>query len=323
MELYVWGSGCSAGRLLDQGLPPGQPRAFVDSAPQAETFLGRPVLRPEALRGREIDLILVASRHVEEIARQAAELGIGPEKLLFLKNNWQAVDRNQSYAAAEALLGRDFCASLRVPQRLMCRPPWLGEEVLEERDLENDAVRVESLRALCLELEDVPGAAAELGVYRGGFARCINALLPQRPLYLFDSFTGFDSAEAAGQTPGLVEAHRGANAQQVLRLMPHPEQVRLKVGLFPASLQGLEERFALVSLDVDLEESTLAGLRYFYPRLSPGGYLLLHDYNSPTLPGVKRALRRYMQEYGAPIPAVPLCDINGSLVLCKGKERLP
>ena len=71
----------------------------------------------------------------------------------------------------------------------------------------------------------------------------------------------------------------------------------------------------MVSLDVDLEESTLAGLRYFYPRLTAGGYLLLHDCLSPALPGVRAALRRYEQETGSRLHKVPLCDINGTVVI--------
>ena len=88
----------------------------------------------------------------------------------------------------------------------------------------------------------------------------------------------------------------------------------------PALTGCATERFALVSLDVDLEESTLAGLRWFYPRLNACGYLLLHDYNAPRLPGVKKALLRYEAERGQRIPAVPLCDVNGTLVLCKEHE---
>ncbi len=99
--------------------------------------------------------------------------------------------------------------------------------------------------------------------------------------------------------------------------MPHPERVIVRAGLFPSSAEGIEERFALVSLDADLEESTLAGLRLFWPRLSPGGFLLLHDYDSPLLGGVKRALARYEAELGKALPAVPLCDVNGTLALCK------
>ena len=175
-----------------------------------------------------------------------------------------------------------------------------------------------TLEAICRRLGAVEGAAAELGVYRGGFARCISALLPERTLYLFDTFEGFDESEAKGERRGFVEAHRGASAERVLSLLPHPEKAILRPGLFPATAAGLEgERFCLVSLDADLEESTLAGLRFFTPRLSPGGYLLLHDWDTPRLGGVRRALERYESEIGQKLPAVPLCDVNGTLVIAR------
>ncbi len=317
MKLYIWGTGCGAGDLADHGLDVSKVCAFLDSAPASDSFLGRPVLRPEEVQNDDVDLILVASRYVDDIARKAVELGVNTEKLIFLKNNWQLCDRNWDYTAAEKILDPSYLDSIRAPQYAVREPLWVSESPLTARDLENDYVRMRTLEALCRELEGLPGAAAELGVYRGGFARCINLLLPERKLYLFDTFEGFDAAEAKGQAAGFVQAHRNTGAERVLRLMPHPEKVIIKHGLFPASLGGLEDRFALVSLDVDLEESTLAGLRWFYPRLNPGGYLLLHDYNSPRLPGVKRALRCYETELGQHIPAVPLCDGNGTLVLCK------
>ena len=317
MKLYIWGTGCGAGDLVDHGLDVSRVCAFLDSAPTSDSFLGLPVLRPEEVRNEDVDLILVASRHVEEIAAKAAVLGIGPEKLVFLKNNWQLVDCNRDYEAAEIVLDPAYLDSVRAQQHPVCDPLWVSDSYLTSRDLENDYVRTRTLEAICLELDDVPGAAAELGVYRGGFARCMNLLLPKRTLYLFDTFEGFDEAEAKDEAAGFRQAHRNTGADRVLRLMPHPEKVIIKRGLFPASLGGLEDRFALVSLDVDLEESTLAGLRWFYPRLNPGGFLLLHDYNSPRLPGVKKALRHYETELGQRIPAVPLCDVNGTLVLCK------
>ena len=320
MKLYIWGTGCGAGDLADHGLDVSQVCAFLDSAPVSDCFLGRPVLRPEAVGNEKIDLILVANRHVEEIAQKAAELGIAADKLIFLKNNWQLCDRNRDYTAAEKILDQSYLDSVRAPQHAVREPLWVQGSPLSPRDLENDYVRTRTLEAICRELEDVPGAAAELGVYRGGFARCINALLPERTLYLFDTFEGFDKTEAKDTAAGFVQAHRNTGADHVLRLMPHPEKVIIRQGLFPASLGGLEERFALVSLDVDLEESTLAGLRWFYPRLNAGGYLLLHDYNAPRLPGVKKALLRYEAERGQRIPAVPLCDVNGTLVLCKDHE---
>lgn len=320
MKLYIWGTGCGAGELADHGLDLSPVCAFLDSAPVSDSFLGHPVLRPEEVKNEDADLILVASRHVDDIAQKAAALGFDANKLVFLKNNWQLCDRNRDYTDAETVLDPAYLDSVRAPQHPVRDPLWVKDSPLSARDLENDYVRTRTLEALCRELEDVPGAAAELGVYRGGFARCINLLLPKRSLYLFDTFEGFDAAEAKGEAAGFVQAHRNTGAERVLRLMPHPEKVIVKQGLFPASLGGLEDRFALVSLDVDLEESTLAGLRWFYPRLNPGGYLLLHDYNSPRLPEVKRALRRYEAELGGRLPAVPLCDGNGTLVLCKDHE---
>ena len=320
MKLYIWGTGCGAGDLVDHGLDVSRVCAFLDTAPVSDSFLGRPVLRPEAVGNDDIDLILVASRHADEIAQKAEALGIGAEKLVFLKNNWQLRDRTRDYRAAESVLDPTYLAAVKAPQYAVREPLWVSDSPLTPRDLENDYVRMRTLEALCRELADVPGAAAELGVYRGGFARCMNLLLPERALYLFDTFEGFDEAEAKDEAAGFRQAHRNTGAEQVLRLMPHPEKVVLKQGHFPESLGGLEERFALVSLDADLEESTLAGLRWFYPRLSPGGFLLLHDCNSPRLPGVKRALRRYETELGQRIPAVPLCDVNGTLVLCKYYE---
>ena len=314
MKIYVWGTGCAAGDLIDSGLAIERVTAFLDSEARG-SFLGRPVIRPEAVDTHGEYLVLVASRRVAEIARQAAACGIREDRLLFLRDNWTLTDRNTDYGRVRDVLPPALLASLQTPPRVIRPLPSAPGSPLTERDLEGDYVRVRTLELLCAGLGDVPGAAAELGVYRGGFARCINALLPERTLYLFDTFEGFDPAEVRGQGGGFVEAHRNTSAETVLRLLPHPEKAVVRQGLFPQTVQSLEdERFCLVSLDVDLEESTLAGLRFFLPRLSPGGCLLLHDYNNPRLPGVRRAVERWEAEQGR-LRAVPLCDVNGTLAI--------
>lgn len=315
MKLYIWGTGCAAGELLDHGLAAGELCGFVDSDASQDSFLGLPVLHPEALATRDFDLILVASRQVEAISARAELAGLPADKLFYLKDNWQLRDRNCSYEAASSVLRTEVLRALQKAPRLMPEPRLAFASKLDERDLLNDPVRLRTLEALCKRIESGPGAAAELGVYRGGFARCINALLPDRRLYLFDTFEGFDENESA--EPGLRAAHQNNSLAQVLSLLPHPEQACIRKGLFPDTTAGLEEeRFALVSLDVDLEESTLSGLRWFLPRMNPGGYLLLHDYNNPALPGVKAALARYETMLGKRLAAVPLSDLNGTLVIC-------
>lgn len=315
LGIYVWGTGCGASELIEQGLSLERIAAFVDSFPSGEAFLGKPVLLPEQLDLAECDLLIITTRHSEAVARRCAELGIPEEKLLFLKNNHTLTDRNDRCVAAETLLGRELLDHLLPKQHVVPTPAQLSGSRLPECDLSNDYVRLATLELLCRRLENVPGAAAELGVYKGFFARCINQLLPDRTLYLFDSFEGF--AEEACASDSFQAAHANTSIQRVLDILPHPGKVVVKPGFFPGSLNGLEERFCLVSLDVDFCQTTLDGLRYFWPRLHQGGYLMLHDWGSPKLPGVKEALARYEQEIGEKIPAVPLCDMGGSLILCK------
>ena len=315
MSIYVWGTGCGASELIEAGMESGRIAAFVDSYPMGDTFLGRPVLLPEQLPKDDCDLLIITARHADAIAGRCADLGIPAEKCLFLKNNAVLTDRNAHCTRAGELLGEGLLKKLLPVQRVVSTPAQLADGILPERDLSNDYVRLATLELLCRRLNAVSGAAAELGVYRGFFAQCVNQLLPERKLYLFDSFEGFGAGACASES--FQAAHRNTAMDKVLSIMPHPERITVKPGFFPGSLEGLEERFCLVSLDVDFYETTLEGLRYFWPRLDKGGYLLLHDWGSPKLPGVAEALADYEAELGQRLPAVPLCDVGGSLVLCK------
>lgn len=318
--IYVWGTGCGASELVEQGLKPEQIAAFVDNAPFGETFLGRPVLLPEKLPVENCDLVIVTSRQTEQIARQCEVLGIPRERMLFLKNSWEIEDRNQHCQIASDLLGDELLDKLLPRQQVIACPGQLRRSRLPDRWLAGDYVRLASLELLCRQAAQISGAAAELGVYKGMFARCINFLMPERKLYLFDSFSGFSPKDAP--TAGLQEAHKQTTVEGVKAVLPFPDQAVICPGFFPDSAREVEEGFCLVSLDVDFFGSTLEGLRWFWPRIHGGGFLLLHDWGNPALPGIAQALDRYQQELGQPIPAVPIPDRNGTLVLCKvGKTR--
>ena len=315
MGIYVWGTGCGASELLERGFALERVTAFVDSYPMGETFLGKSVLLPERMVVDDCELLIITTRHADAIADRCSRLGIPAEKCLFLKNSTTLVDRNEACSVAKEILGEALLAQLIPAQRMIPTPVQLIPHALPEKELSNDYVRLATLELLCRRLEEVPGAAAELGVYRGFFARCINGLMPERRLYLFDSFEGFSEDACASES--FQAAHRNTAVEKVLSVMPHPGSVTVKPGFFPESLEGLEERFCLVSLDVDFYRTTLDGLRYFWPRLEKGGYLMLHDWGNPALAGVRQALEDYEAELGYRIPAVPLCDVGGSLILCK------
>ena len=316
MGIYVWGTGCGASELMAQGLRKETVTAFVDNFPSGPLFLGKPVLLPEEIPVSDYELLIVTTRQAEAVAQRCRELGIPEERCLFLKNGVFLTDRNDaSRKTAELLLGEELTGRLLSRHFTVSQPGQLRGSALPALELENDYVRLGTLELLCRRLGDVPGAAAELGVYRGRFARCINRLLPERTLYLFDSFAGFDPS--AGAEEAMQAAHENTSIRQVLEVLPYPERAVVKPGFFPESLGGLEETFCLVSLDVDFEAATLEGLRYFWCRLSPGGYLLLHDWGNPGLPGPATALERFCEELGCRIPSVPLPDLGGTLVLCK------
>lgn len=314
MGIYVWGTGCGASELMGAGLSPERVTAFVDSFPVGNRFLGKPVILPEDLDIADCDLLVVTTRQTDAIEARCRQLGIPEETVLYLKNSCVLTDRNAACTRAN-LLGEAVLTRLFPRPHLITTPAQLCHSRLTEDTLRGDYVRLATLELLVRNLQDVPGSAAELGVYKGFFAGCINRLLPERTLYLFDSFQGFQPE--AGASAAFQAAHENTAAEIVLAAMPHPESVRLMPGFFPESLCGLEETFCLVSLDVDFPESTLDGLRYFWPRMAAGGYLLIHDWGNPALPGVRQAVAQYEQEIGRRLPALPLADINGTLVAVK------
>lgn len=190
---------------------------------------------------------------------------------------------------------------------------------------EQQDIRLAELRLFANEVKKrkVAGAVAELGVYRGAFAAEMNRLFPDRRLYLFDTFEGFSEKDLILEPESEGRRARKGDFSDtsialVRKRLPNPEQAIFVPGYFPDSVRTLEaevEKLAVVSLDTDLYEPTYQGLTYFYPRLSVGGMILIHDYNSRQFPGVGMAVRRFCEEQQ--LYLVPLMDLHGTAVLIK------
>jgi len=184
-------------------------------------------------------------------------------------------------------------------------------------------VRVAALRLAANEINEkhIPGAVAELGVYKGDFSSEINRLFPDRKIYLFDTFEGFcpEDIEIEKKQVGSIGRTRNfsdTSIESVREKLPHPDKAVFVRGRFPESMEKLElPEFAFVSLDPDLYEPILKGLEIFYPRLSVGGMIFIHDYNSCQFKGVRMAVDKYCNENN--LFVVPLMDVHGSAVLIK------
>jgi O-methyltransferase len=184
-----------------------------------------------------------------------------------------------------------------------------------------DYVRLSSLELCAYEIQErqIKGSVAELGVYQGDYSEKINLAFPDRKLYLFDTFEGFDKRDTAIDT-----SHKFSDGKQdfsttsvdaVLSKMKYPSNCIVRKGYFPESAEGVDDTFCFVSLDVDLYQPTIEGLTYFYARLVPGGYIFVHDYNNDLYKGVKQAVREFSANHN--VPFFPLPDGAGSAVICK------
>ena len=184
-----------------------------------------------------------------------------------------------------------------------------------------DYIRLSALELVSNEIntKGLTGNVAELGVYKGKFARYINKYFPERMLYLFDTFEGFDNRDVAKEKQENFSSGEqdfsDTSVTAVLNLMPFPEKCQAVKGFFPESAAGIEDQFVFVSLDADLYEPIYSGLQFFYPRLAKGGYIFIHDYNNDLYKGAAKAVRQFCAEQN--IGFMPLPDSGGSAVIAK------
>lgn len=210
---------------------------------------------------------------------------------------------------------------------------WL--EFVKQKDLPKPLVIVERKEkdrirfyTLWLQLErivrhQIPGNLAEVGVYKGETAKVIHHMLPDRKLYLFDTFDGLphqvmredcdgkvrpQTVKFDNTSPGLVLKHINGNCN-----------IEVREGIFPQTAQDLgNETFAFVHIDADLYQSTMDSLRFFYPKLSPGGVMVVHDYNH-NWEGVVMAVNEFANE--VPEEFVEMPDQLGSAVMIKNRTK--
>jgi hypothetical protein len=142
----------------------------------------------------------------------------------------------------------------------------------------------------CIEIiarEGVPGDFLEAGVWRGGAAIFMRAILdaceiPERVIWLADSFQGLPPPhpDLYPQDLGLdlsgykeLAVSLGEVKENFERYGLLDERVKFLEGWFEDTLPLLDpqQRFSLIRLDGDLYESTIVALENLYPKLTPGG----------------------------------------------------
>ena len=157
----------------------------------------------------------------------------------------------------------------------------------------------------------------ELGVYRGGSALFLKRLIEQSgapsKLRLFDSFEGLPTP-----TSNIDLHNRGdfadTSLDEVKALLGTESFIDYRKGWIPNTFDGLEgSEIRFAHIDLDLYQPMLDACTFVYPRLKPGGVLVLDDYGLDTCPGVRKAVDTFF----ADCYDIPLCLPTGQAILVK------
>ena len=160
----------------------------------------------------------------------------------------------------------------------------------------------------------IEGDIAEVGVYKGGSAKLICENKGNKKLYLFDSFEGLPNPSDR-DTDGFCKGSFKYDFNMVKNYLKGYENVYLYKGFFPKTSKPIKDKmFSFVHLDVDLYDSTLECLKFFYPRMSKGGIIISHDYM--WIKGVRKAFDSFFKDKSEPI-----IEMSGSQCLIVKTEN--
>jgi hypothetical protein len=151
-------------------------------------------------------------------------------------------------------------------------------------------------------VKEVPGAFAEIGVRYG---KCFRLLVPlaqaqSKSIYAIDSFEGTKQVcHLDGRPDGDMSI---GGAEVFFAEMQHAgfsrEKFQTAIGWIPDVFQQLPAAitFSFVILDVDNYTPTIDSLAYVWPRLSPGGLLLMDDFITPVQNDASHAIREFLRD---------------------------
>lgn len=176
---------------------------------------------------------------------------------------------------------------------------------------------------------NIPGAFAECGVWRGGSVLAMILTLQEmgsadRDIHLYDTFEGmtapseldvspverpaletWTAARERDERPWSVFFDQESFNEKAVRALlletGYPsERLHLACGPVEETIpRCAPDDLALLRLDTDWYESTRHELEHLYPRLSPGGVLIVDDYGHWD--GCRRAVDEFFAAHAVPV----------------------
>lgn len=182
----------------------------------------------------------------------------------------------------------------------------------------------------------VPGDFVETGVWRGGGTIYMRAFLeaysePQRRVWVCDSFEGLpkpkDEYDADSGSRLWESEYLAVSMDEVKRNFDFygllDERVCFIKGFFSDTMPTAPiDQIAILRLDGDMYESTIVVLEHLYPKVSPGGIVIIDDYG--MLPECNRAVEDYRLKHGITDPLQIIGFVNRAPLgayWCKGNMK--
>ena len=205
------------------------------------------------------------------------------------------------------------------------------------------AASIEALYACARQIVEnaVPGDFVECGVFKGGSAMTMALALlaagDERDIWLYDTYEGMtapteiDTNLHTGSPAAdlFLQRQTGENSSEwcaasideVTRNMLStgypPGRLRFVKGAVEKTLlTGGPESIALLRLDTDWYESTRIEMEVLFPRISPGGVLIVDDYNYWA--GSRRAVDEFLAAHNLKLMFFPIGGGNGSVMTVVG-----
>lgn len=181
----------------------------------------------------------------------------------------------------------------------------LIKQAASDRKMLLQPVEAHTILAMARMQSQLDGDMAEVGVFQGASAKLICAVKGSRKFWGFDTFAGLQDVTEEDTHWGVSFFKAGqyqSSQNEVEKYLVEFENKQLVAGYFPESVgpeSGIDiddRRFSFVHLDVDTHDSTLTSLRYFWPRMVPGGIILSHDGHAK---GVAKAAKTFIDESDA------------------------
>jgi O-methyltransferase len=201
--------------------------------------------------------------------------------------------------------------------------PWLTDKKFNKiyNSIRNntlvDRVRCYHLYLLIQQIKKLPGDILEVGTWRGGTAGIFTQLLPDKMVYLADTFKGIVKSSTWEHYED--KAHSDTSEKLVRNFLKNDLGVsnfKILNGVFPEDTgkKVASKALSLVYLDADVYQSTKDAFEYVWKNITKGGIVVFDDYGMIS---ACKGISKFVHEIKDDTDKLFIPNLNGQAYVVK------